>query len=83
MIKDFMKVASCHKYRYSEIIQCENDILKFLKWDLMVLTPLNALYLLIGQGTVFPSDKIKDAPIDHKKLRCIRKYSEFFCDLSA
>ncbi len=59
-----------------------------MSWDLFKLTPLHFIMNLISQGTVFSDDKTLTGDkgslldIDEKVLKSVRKYIEFFADLS-
>lgn len=41
---------------FTQIVECERQIMKFLNWDLMFITPGMILKLLLANGVVFDSD---------------------------
>ena len=62
-------------------------LLKKLNWDLFKLTPLHFVQNLLGQGVIFTTDKVyiseeEYSEIDEKTLKSVKKYAEFFSDLS-
>jgi len=75
------------KFSEDEIIHLETAILFAFDFNLMMLTPLHFVYSFTSQGFIFgDKDEIRD---DNDKnirsnqvLSSIRKYAEFFADLS-
>jgi hypothetical protein len=55
----------------------------------MVITPVHFLDSLIGMGLVFEDDRIKAdengklSPLDDQIIRKIRRFAEYFTELSA
>lgn len=58
-IKDFRKVSSEARYSWDEVTQCESTIAEYLKWDLMIISPLNYTYALLTFGVIFSNDEFK------------------------
>ena len=57
-------------------------ILELLEWNLKTITPFQFVHFYISKGVVFSTDKSLIRAFDGKLLRFLRKYSEFFVDLS-
>ena len=63
-VKDFLRAAKSRAaaaFEYSDVITHEADLLRRLKWDLMVLTPLHFVHSLAGMGVLFDSDCLSPA----------------------
>lgn len=58
-IKDFRKVSSEARYSWDEVTQWESTIAEYLKWDLMIISPLNYTYALLTFGVIFSNDEFK------------------------
>jgi hypothetical protein len=64
-------------FRKSELL-----ILELLTWQLKTITPFQFVQYYLSKGSTFSSDKCFIRDIDAKLLRYLRKYAEFFVDLS-
>jgi len=53
-----------------------------LNWNLKSITPYQFVHFYLSKGCAFSSDFSAIRIIDSKLLRYLRKYSEFFLDLS-
>ena len=58
-IRNFKKASSKANFSYSEVIKCQDIFVKTLKWNLMIVSPLNYTYALLTFGVVFSNDKFK------------------------
>ena len=65
---------------YDAIVRCEGTLMKELRWDLLLLTPLHIVQAMLGMGVVF-SDDLPTQP-SSRMLKSVRKYAEFFCDFA-
>ena len=41
---------------YDAVVQCEGSLLKELRWDLLLVTPLHFVQAMLGMGVVFSDD---------------------------
>jgi Cyclin, C-terminal domain len=57
-------------------------VLEMLEWDLKTITPYQFTQFYLAKGCAFASDNSMIRDIDAKLLRYLRKYAEFFVDLS-
>lgn len=97
-IRDFKKLSSKGNYNYYQVTECENNMVKSLDWNLMIVCPLNYTYALLTFGVLFTDDKFKykqnngstqDSQneasiktITENKIKSVRKYCEFYTDMS-
>lgn len=59
------------------MVRCENKILNWLNWDLMVISPENFTSALLSFGILF-SDEGQTAD----KAKSLRMYTEMFTDIA-
>lgn len=57
-------------------------ILESLEWNLKTVTPFQFVEFYLSKGCAFASDRSVIRNIDLKLLRYLRKYAEFFVDMS-
>lgn len=69
-------------YQPSMIHQMEIMVLTRLSWSLTVVTPLHFLGLYIEKGMIFTTDTMQGVPLIPKVPRYVKKYVEFFADLT-
>ena len=77
------------EYTEKEILYYEGKILEMIEWNLMFSTPADFVSLFLNQGIVYSDDLVfSDKFASHpksptlKNLRYVRKYCEFFVDLT-
>lgn len=68
---------SLELFRKSELL-----ILELLGWELKTITAIQFVHFYLSKGCTFSTDKCYIREIDAKLLRYLRKYAEFFVDLS-
>jgi hypothetical protein len=77
-VHDFCRgTYSVDLFKKSELL-----ILELLDWNLKSITPYQFSQFYLSNGCTFSSDKSLIRDIDAKLLRYLRKYAEFFVDLS-
>ena len=58
-IKEYSKLVDCRNYTTDIFIKSERVLLKALKWDLMVITPLHFTSCILNHCVLFGDDKVK------------------------
>jgi hypothetical protein len=58
-VRDFRKISAKATYSWREVIKCQDVFIKSLKWNLMIISPLNFTYALLTFGVLFNNDKFK------------------------
>lgn len=71
-----------HAYRPVMIHRMEIMVLTRLGWKLTVVTPLHFLGLYLSKGIIFTSDTMQGVSLIPKVPRYVKKYVEFFADLT-
>lgn len=56
-IRDFRKASSRGNYTWDQVTKCENIFVKYLDWNLMIISPLNYTYALLTFGVIFSDDQ--------------------------
>jgi hypothetical protein len=75
---DFCKgTYSVELFKKTEVL-----ILELLEWKLKTITPFQFIHFYLSKGVVYSSDQTLIRGVDAKLLRFLRKYTEFFVDLS-
>ena len=69
-------------YSFDLIKKSEVLILELLEWNLKTITPYQFTQFFLSKGCAFSSDESVVREIDFKLLKYLRKYAEFFVDLS-
>jgi hypothetical protein len=72
------------KSRHSKetVIKGEEELLNILGWDLNHVVPIHFVNLFLLLGVIFSTDKSIIREIDAKLIKYLRKYSDFFVDMS-
>jgi len=76
-IRDFWAISSRANFSWDQMVRCENKILNWLNWDLMVISPENFTSALLSFGILF-SDEGQTAD----KAKSLRMYTEMFTDIA-
>jgi len=73
----------CHgTYTIDLFKKTEMFIFQMLDWNLKTITPLQFAHFYLSKGCAFAVDHSVVREVDIKLLRYLRKYAEFFIDLS-
>jgi hypothetical protein len=46
---------------FTEVVECERELMNFHRWDLMIVTPTVITQLLQANGVLFNNEEIEDA----------------------
>lgn len=79
--KDFVEFCK-GVYPVELFKKTETLILETLDWNIKTVTPFQFIQFYLSKGCVFSTDRSMIRNIDSKLLRYLRKYSEFFNDIS-
>lgn len=69
-------------YPFDLIKKSEVLILELLEWNLKTVSPYQFVQYYLSKGCAYSTDNTFVREIDFKTLRYLRKYAEFFVDLS-
>lgn len=60
----------------------ELEVLKYLGWKLRAVPPLHIIGYFLAKGATFQDDTWQDRPLIEKIPKYVKKYAEFFCNLT-
>lgn len=74
-IRDFRKASSRGNYTWDQVTKCENVFVKYLDWNLMVVSPLNYTSALLTFGVIFSDDQCKFKS-NHYQAKSAKEFGE-------
>lgn len=74
-----LNVAGHTSYSFRE---GELDVLRYLGWRLRAIPPIHFIGYFLAKGSVFVDDTWQGRPLIEKIPKYVKKYTEFFCNLT-
>lgn len=76
-----------HLVRYTQnsvatLRRLELELLTLLKWDIVIIIPLQFIYFYCSHGVVFVNDVVNSQIVNERIASYVKKYAEFFADLA-
>jgi len=60
----------------------ESEVLRYLGWRLRAIPPLHIIGYFLAKGATFQNDSWQDRALIEKIPKYVKKYAEFFCNLT-
>lgn len=60
----------------------EVEVLRYLGWRLRAVPPIHFMGYFLAKGAIFHDDSWQDRPLIEKIPKYVKKYSDFFCNLT-